>query len=230
MRKYIYIPLTIAVISTLYLKKDEIKTVILSLKDSNALIYEDIKTPEEALEPLKEDSKPQLVFNATRGVRNYTKEEMIELISQYSEQYRVRPILAFAIAKHESGGIQQRRSRYEDSYYRKMKAGKLSIPKEWEEEAQDDEGIRRISTSYGVMQLMPHTALQEAKKQGLEIISPTILMNDADLNIRLGVAIVRGCIDTAKGDFGNLAKCYNGEADGQWAREVKKNIANMIMD
>jgi len=165
---------------------------------------------------------------------NYTTREMEELITKWAEHYHVNRELIIAIA-HQESGMQQMRSRYEDRYFRCHLLGKgckkiTDWPTLWREELQDQAGKMRAAMSVGIMQLMPYTAAMMARKLGIiEKIPSMNSLYDPDVNIQIGVAYVRRCINQNPNNFNGFAKCYNGPKSKNWGPAVKDRLINKIM-
>lgn len=174
---------------------------------------------------------------------NYSKEEIEDIIEKWAFHYYIDAGLARAVASIESN-IEPMRSRFEPKYYNSYIVSKKlkDFPKQWKGELKDEAGRMRAAMSVGVMQLMPYTAGRIAKDINMLDKIPTMNhLYDVEINIQLGMALLRKCLNRSK-QFEDVAVCYNGalnrtkpnetfaDYSSKWVYKVKERLANQTLN
>lgn len=175
---------------------------------------------------INERNEPKTIVKVIYTSKNYSQEEIDELIEEWSEYYQVDPVLSHSVAQIESAKKQDA-TRFEDGYYNCYLLGqgckKLKLP--W---ALNDNEKRLAATSWGIFQLMPKTAVSMAKMEGLQVNRITDL-TDADLNIQLGIRYIRYCINHSNQNYTRFSKCYNGPLTKTWWPKVWEILLGRLM-
>ncbi len=156
-------------------------------------------------------------------------------IKKWARHYNVDEDLAFAVAEIESS-LEPLRTRFELEYFecyvmgKKAGCHKASVPRIWKTMMKDNSGKKMLATSWGLFQLMPLTAAEMAKKEGiLNQIQTIPMLLDVELNARLGIAYLSQCIRKNPANLQAVAKCYNGPQTSGWSREVGRVMTRNIL-
>jgi soluble lytic murein transglycosylase-like protein len=132
------------------------------------------------------------------------KDELLIVIRKMAEDHGLDPALVAAVVEQESSWIATAK-RYEasfESWLRKRVAGLT-----------DDE-YRSRSTSWGLMQVMGQTAVEQGfSGEHSEMHSPLV-------GIEQGCIKLKKCLNIAGGDVRKALLCYNGGGNERYPDEV----------
>lgn len=171
-----------------------------------------VSTQKEEVPVEAEEAQVEVEAVETWGVKEYSQEEIEDLLIKYARLRKLSVPITFAITAHENGGFNQ---------FAKN-ATRAGTTKNWLDELK--------KSDIGLMQVKYETAVAMAKELGLNIKNPMQFF-DAEININIGTYyLAKYCIQpalasTRKDKMRMVAERYNGpKTNGQWEAGVTARL------
>lgn len=163
-----------------------------------------------------------------RTIKNLRNQNLEDNVRRWANIYNIPEALAFAVITQESEG-DPKAKRYEPNFYNKY----IKDKPEWKNNPYYNEPTR-ISSSYGLMQVMYTTGYGVAKQLGIlnRLKKPEDLY-DPDLNLQIGMKYLRQMLDRYKGDpkqYWKAVADYNGGWKAWKKNSFSKIHANLVMN